>query len=547
MELSDIGAALRRHWPVAIVLLVLIPPVMALYLLNRNDTRPPARYSTSADILIPSRTAINNNSNNSGSRREVTANVPPVLLQGQVELAQSRPTKDVALQAAGLDPNLDATVLFNAQLNTTATVITLTVSAPTPEPAAAVLDEYIIAYQDARRQSVLDAALEQQKVEERVIGVLARRLLAVNGKITALGLGFPPRVPDGDPVVTPDGGSNQAILLLYERNALLNELQRRQVDFSLQATRIVIPGDYTTVVQRRSAARIAPPPPSPLVTLLEILFAGLLLAVAVPVVLDRVDATITEARAAPGALRAGLLVTIPFMPRRLHHGYASPGSTWDGAFRSLAATSISTDRLPKAIMVSSPTGSTQDSVAANFAAALAGLGVTVALVGTVPRQDWFLDEAYVSGDLDADDAALDADDAALDDPTTPAGAVTTFSELLQQAQDGTLVGDIRSRLATRGIANLYVVPPGEHDIDLSLDGLPPLLDVLAQSEIDVTVIAGPALLEDPNATIIAWSTRHVLWTIEIGRVNTRDARLAADRLELAGVEPFGIALVNRRT
>jgi hypothetical protein len=29
-------------------------------------------------------------------------------------------------------------------------------------------------------------------------------------------------------------------------------------------------------------------------------------------------------------------------------------------------------------------------------------------------------------------------------------------------------------------------------------------------------------------------------------VNKSDAQLAADRLELAGVEPFGIALVNRR-
>ena len=59
------------------------------------------------------------------------------------------------------------------------------------------------------------------------------------------------------------------------------------------------------------------------------------------------------------------------------------------------------------------------------------------------------------------------------------------------------------------------------------------------------MIAGPALLEDPNATIMAWSTRHVLWALEMGQVDKNDAHLAADRLELAGVTPFGIALVNR--
>ena len=99
-------------------------------------------------------------------------------------------------------------------------------------------------------------------------------------------------------------------------------------------------------------------------------------------------------------------------------------------------------------------------------------------------------------------------------------------------------------LATVDRPNLYVVPPNGLT-ELSLDGLPPLLDALARGGIDTVVIAGPAFLEDPNATIIAWSTRNVLWALEMGHVQARDAQLAADRLEIAGVAPFGIAIVNR--
>ena len=541
MELSDVGAALRRHWPIALVLLVLIPPAMALYIVNRDDTRPPDRYSTSADVLIPTRADPESNNNR---RESVSVAIPPVLFQGQTELALSPATRNVALQMAGLDPNTTTGITFTARLNSTFSVIQLTVSAPKPDLAADVLEQYVLAYREARRQSVLDAAVQDASYDTELIETLGKRLFAVGGRIAALGLAVPPVVPDGTPVVAPEASLNRGVPLLYERNALINEITRRQVDLSLQATRTLIPQTYSTLVQKRSAARVVPRPPSPLIPLLEILLGGILLALAVPVVVDKLDSTITEARAAPGTLRAGLLGTIPFMPRRLHRGYAPPGSTWDGAFRSLAATAISTDRLPKALMVSAPTGSTQDTVAANFAAALAGLGVTVALVATVPRQDWFLDEDYASSDDDSSDE-LDPDEAVV--PAVAADAVITLPQMLEEARNGTLVGDVRARLATRGLPNLYVIPPGDEEIDLSLDGLPPLLDVLARSEIDVTVIAGPALIEDPNAQIIAWSTRHVLWALEMGRVNARDARLAADRLELAGVEPFGIALVNRHT
>jgi Mrp family chromosome partitioning ATPase len=374
---------------------------------------------------------------------------------------------------------------------------------------------------------------------------------------------------------------NATALLLYQRNSILNQIQARQVDFGIQATRATIPADFTTVVQRRTAARIAPPPPSPVVPVLEIIGVGLLLAIAIPVLMDRFDRSITDSRSAASNLRSRVLVSVPAIPRRVHSGYAPRGSSWEGAFRSLAATSISTDNLPQAIMVTSPTGTIHDTVAANFARALANLGVRVALVGTVPRQRWYAhtepqaqvpeqEEVY---DYD-DELALDEDRPIAaptaeesQDPTVPSVASQdtddsdepaeadhhddgsdhpTFVDLLGDAYAGQLPTDVRGLLATvEDVPNLYIVPPSANGDELSLNGLPPLLDAFSRDGIDTVVIGGPAYLEDPDATIIAWSTRNVLWAVEIGHVDSRDAQLAADRLDIAGVAPFGIAVVNR--
>jgi len=591
VQLKDVGASLRRHWVPALVILLLIPLVVAGYLLRRNPVTPAARYTNSADILIPS---------GQSTQSDVAQQVPPVLLQGQVELALSQKTKSVALAQAHLDANKASSVSFSARLGSTGTVMTLAVSAQRPEDASAVLDEYVVSYAEGRRQSVLDAAVERQTVDSILVTRLLAKQRQIESQLAASGVPLPPTAPIGSSVVVPPGASGQTILLLFQRNAIINEIAAQHQDYANQTVQSVIPADYTTVLQRRAAVRVTPPPPSPVVPVLEIIGVGLLLAVAVPVIIDRFDRSITDTRTASTALRARVLGSIPAMPRRLHSSYASPGSSWDGAFRSLAATSISTDSLPQAIMVTSPKGTIHDTVAANFAAGLARLGVRVALIGTVPRQGWFVgypmadveETAPENGDgediyagtepgdeeerseaaapgqdetgseeaHDAHDAPDTTDENVADTPTYPASppveegtdadpeeagdSSPTLVQLLEQAQSGQLPDDLVDLLATIDVPNLHVVPPNG-DTEYSLDGLPPLLDALSRGGIDTVVIAGPALLEDPNATIIAWSTRNVLWALEMGHVDARDAQLAADRLEIAGVAPFGIAVVNR--
>ena len=100
----------------------------------------------------------------------------------------------------------------------------------------------------------------------------------------------------------------------------------------------------------------------------------------------------------------------------------------------------------------------------------------------------------------------------------------TLPDLLALARSGSLNGQIRDALVPTHLANLAVLAPGTTEADDLVDGLPALLEALTSSGIDVTVIAAPALLEDPSATILAWSTRSVLWVIEAGEVTEPEAR-----------------------
>jgi Mrp family chromosome partitioning ATPase len=204
---------------------------------------------------------------------------------------------------------------------------------------------------------------------------------------------------------------------------------------------------------------------------------------------------------------------------------AEPNSLAAEAYRGLAAMSIATDRLPKAIMVSTPTGDAHAQVAANFAAALSRLGLKVALMATSADQDWYLDSF-----------------------TSPNGMMR-LPELLDRAQSGTLDAGLPQTLpATERAPNLVVVPPADEPMmHLPIDGLPALLQALSDGGVDVTVISGPPLLEEADATIVAWATRNVLWAIVPGEVTRAEARAAAARMELAGVTPFGVVMVEPQT
>jgi Mrp family chromosome partitioning ATPase len=305
--------------------------------------------------------------------------------------------------------------------------------------------------------------------------------------------------------------------LAYERHELLKDIEAARQAYARGSTDALVPQPFATIVERVPAEDVTPPPPTPLIPVGAAVGLAVLLALGVPVLLDRIDHSIRDSHTAGAALAAPVLSTIPAPSASHAEALARPESPRGHAYRTLATASVATDELPRAIVVTAPVGNMQDTVAANFAAALADLGLKVVLVPTDERQSWYAD--------------------------APEGA-PTLPDFLALAYTGRLNGEVPHQLQPTPVENLRILPHGDTEADALIDGLPPLLRAFADGGVDVTVIAAPSILEDPAATILAWSTRSVLWVVETGEVTQQQASEAAAKLELAGASPFGVAVVD---
>jgi Mrp family chromosome partitioning ATPase len=515
LQLVDVIRSLRRHWRASLAILVLSAVALGLFLFTRSETRDPDRWRASVQLLVPART----------EDGVLPEGVPPSLLQGQATIALGYDTTGDALRRVGLDDAARGDVEFVYSTNERGDILTLSVTALTQEGATELSTAFADAYVAARGRAVASGAQGSREGSVRALEILESRLEDLEADLREadprlLGLDVP---ADGEPeepavIDLPEGTPIETALLVYERRTLLTRIESARQTYAESSAESLVPRSYATIVERPLPVQITPELPSPLIPIAVAAGLGLLLALAVPVLVDRLDHSIRDPRAAGAALAAPVLSTIPAAHAN-RDTLARPGSKRDAAYRTLAAASIATDQLPRSIVVTSPVGEMQDSVAANFAAALAGLGLRVALVATDARQAW-----YTDGERSG----------------------STLAALLADAHAGHLNGQLRESLVASPVANLRVLPPGDTDSETLLEGLPTLLDALAEGGIDVTVIAAPAMLEEPSATILAWSTRSVLWVVEAGQVTEHEAREAAARLALAGASPFGVALVDSK-
>ena len=533
MQFADVITSLQRHWRVSVAILVLTVGGVGVFLITRNETREPDRWEQTVQILVPVRDKDGN----------PPAGVPPNLLQGQAQVALSQETTSAALKKAGLGEDARGRVTFgfvqlppSPDTGARGDIITLSASSTDRAEAIALADAYADAYIASRGGTVAAGNTSSTRGSKDALTRFNARLQAIKQELQATNPALVPLIDttatgtatatgataarDTQPALTlPEGTSLDAGLLVYEGRTLVQRMNEARQTYGEESADAISPNSFANIVERPYPAQTTPPLPSPTIPVAVALALGLLLAIAVPVLIDRLDHSIRNARTAGNALSAPVLSTIPAMSPLDPSALAEPGTPRDAAYRALAATSVATDQLPRAIVVTSPVGKMQDIVAANFAAALAGLGLRVALVATNARQDWF------------DDAS--------DAPPAP-----TLPDLLALAGAGRLNGQVNQSLLPTQLENLAILTPGHIEADALLDGLPTVLQALADANVDVTVIAGPSLLEDPTATILAWSTRSVLWVVEAGEVTEQEAREAASRLALAGATPFGVALVD---
>jgi Mrp family chromosome partitioning ATPase len=505
--------------------------VAAVYYVTRSDETPPKVYSASATVSIPStdKDALNRDTS-----------VPSVLLRGQESVAVSGDTVSRARAAANIADDVQLGV--SADKNDTGDIMTLKVVGSDDQAVGAFISKWPDAYVAARGQLVKDDLERKQQGLVDRIRAMKERLKDVEAELRlSLGSVLPPidytagaesgnqsdqsNTPNTPNISIPPNASDDAQLLLYERNALYVSIADASNAYAEQKVKGTSADPFASVLGYTGASGGGGEAKSPIVPMGAIVLGGLLVGLAAAVLRDRFDKTIRSPRSAARSLSAPVLSTIP--PRRRNRGeytvLEAPTAERSLAFRSLAATSIATDRLPRAILVSTPRGEVHDDVAANFAAALATLGLRVALIGTTPRQGWF---AWPF--------------------RTPDAGLATFPDFLALARSGRLNGQVERNVAFDDLnPNLVVIPPGDTDqLFMPLDGLPTLLESLRRSDVDITVIAGPALLEDANATIIAWATRSVLWAVEMGAATEQDLTEASNRLQLAGVTPFGVAVIG---
>jgi Mrp family chromosome partitioning ATPase len=537
LELADVVKSLRLHWRASVASVLLAVAVLALFIVTRNQVQPAKRYQVIVDLLVPAIDA------KSGDR---PGGVPASLLQGQARAALSTATKNAALDGAKVPAANRGAIAFVFSASATSTTITIGAIAPDPDTATAVATSFSNAYIATRAATVADALKSGASGAKSGLGKLQARVRAVKGEIFGADPALAAKLPNSaGPLLSSTANQNQqntqtaanplnqlpvltpigTVLLVVEYDELLTRIVEAETAYASDTTSALVPQSYAQTVEVGEPAQITKAlSKSSKLPEEVILGLGLVLALAAPVLIDRLDHSIRTAKTAAVAFDSIVLTSIPPVSRKEQRELVLPGTPSDGAYRALAATSIATDRLPEAIVVTSPTGTVQDTVAANFAAALAGLGLRVVLVATEARQAWFLDAS------------------------DPVETGLPFPQLLDLAHRGVLDGALpRALVKTRLDKLLVLPPPNEEDRDVRLDGLRPLLAALSTSDVDVTVIAGPAVLEDPNATILSWTTRSVLWAFETGDVTEAQAKEAASRVALAGASSFGIAMVNAKT
>jgi Mrp family chromosome partitioning ATPase len=526
VQLADVITSFRRHWRAAVAAVLLVTIGLGLFLFLRDQTRPPDQWDASIELLVPVRDEEGN----------LPEGVPPMLLQGQSAVALSKRVTDDALTRAGLDPETDG-VTFEFDTSERGDIIRLTVTAPSDKEAQDLANGFTSAYTAARRRTVAEGSLAASQAAQANLTTLQERLVQVEAELEQTDPELLASLPDTAAPIEDESTTGPADdgtgeepnlqlpattpiatqLLAYERQDLMGRIEAARRRFAESTTTALVPHAFATLVERVEPENVTPEPPSPLVPAGVALALAVLAALGVPVLLDRIDHSIRDSHTAGAALAAPVLSTIPAPGSTQVSALARPGSPGGLAYRTLAAASVATDQLPRAIVVTAPVGQMQDTVAANFAAALADLGLRVVLVPTHPRQSWYADAPEGS-------------------PTLP--------DFLSLAYSGRLNGEVPGQLQRTSLGNLRILPHGPAEVDALIDGLPPLLRSFAGSGVDVTVIAAPAMLEDPSATILAWSTRSVLWVVEAGEVTQQQASEAAAKLELAGGSPFGVAVVD---
>jgi capsular exopolysaccharide synthesis family protein len=266
----------------------------------------------------------------------------------------------------------------------------------------------------------------------------------------------------------------------------------------------------------------SPARPKPLKTGLLALFVGVGLAVAIAMLLDRLDRGVRRTDDVAVGARAPVLAVVPAEASLRRPSGRSitvgPESDYTRAFRTLRATIefIMANDAVKSILVTSPNqGDGKTSTVANLAVSLARGGRRVVMV---------------SADLQRQDLRAHFD-------IEPGLGLTTA---LAGEQDVT-------SLLTRAADNLYFLDVGpEWELASEVLGSPRMAKLLVELETfgDIVLIDSPSVLASADAVTLAPLADATLLVVDADSVTMSDLSAARYRLEQVGVNLIGAVLNN---
>ena len=140
MDLADVGKSIRTHWRVAVAMVPLAGLVLAVFLVTRNQVKPPNRYQVGVQVLVPAR-------DKDGNR---PSGVPPSLLQGQSTVALGTKVRDATFKAAKVPKDRQGSIQFGFTTNDAGDIITLSATARDPKVARTVALAFTDAYVKTR-------------------------------------------------------------------------------------------------------------------------------------------------------------------------------------------------------------------------------------------------------------------------------------------------------------------------------------------------------------------------------------------------------------
>jgi len=523
VRVRDVVGAVRRRWRLVIAIFLLAAVADGIFILNRRSEIRPTRYTSTVTVRIAPKPAEREERND---RRDTTTTVPEISIGGPTRFALGPNVRAQAIKTSAV-PQSQAG--FTATTNPAGDLLRLNAYANTPRDARNLARAWANSYITARRNQAIRElrqnklalatrrdTLYQQKLRvdailQNIMPLVYRDLLRDDAPFGRNPTDTSRNGGTNNPVpLNVSGSSDPAVInLIYQRVSLIDTVQRLSQEIARLNIARETPDIFASLQTQTPPIRTTTPPHTTIPALLALL-AGLTLAITTATLLDRYDGRIRTPQQAANAFHTPVLAIIPPNPHDLPV-LDQPHSPTSTAYRGLAAMSIATNHLPTHLMITTPHGDAHDETAINYAAALAQLGLNVTLIATT--QTWYTNHF------------------------TPPQHPTNLTQALHQTtQPNPTINPHTNPLNP----HLTLLPPNPDPTQpLPLDHLPNLLTHLNNTGTDITIIAGPPLLENPDATLIAWATQHILWTIHPGHTTTQQAHTAATRAQLANTTPFG--------